>query len=117
MVIGQVIDYLEQVPGEFASIEREFEGTVNCTVDVDSKFEAVLGKIDVRFRLVGPRCRVNSFSPVLVDPPALWTLRCDILPSFSTGHSAASNHSVIRRTQILRHFASGKCKRGAKIKE
>ena len=47
-VVDEMINYLEQLPGETTRIQREFEGAVDFTVAIDSKFEAVLGKIDVR---------------------------------------------------------------------
>lgn len=49
IVAEEMINYAEQAADYIARIKREFGEAVNFTVAIDSKIEAVLGRIDVSF--------------------------------------------------------------------
>jgi len=55
---------LRRIAEEVARIEHEFEGAVNFTLALDSKFEVVLDTLNVRFHLT-----VSTSPSGRVDPP------------------------------------------------
>ena len=63
-VIAEVGNDLRRIADEVARIECEFEGTVSFTALLDSVFEKVLDKLNVRFRFVmwtRPHSHPDSF--------------------------------------------------------
>ena len=82
---------LRRIADEIVRIEREFEGAVKFTVTPDSRFQAVLNTLDVRFGFVGwkrPHGDVDS-SSFLADLSELHSLKWDDCHSsthLSIGH-------------------------------
>ena len=121
-VIANMGNDLRRIADEFARIDHEFGGAVNFTVVADSRFQAVLNTLKVRFHLVGrkyPRGHVDSssfvpcrsFSTTFVDTgrlslplascrspssffhPAAWACGVGVFSSWSLGAGLAAQFS------------------------